>query len=206
MDCSICQETMGIAQFESGVTVDTELPEHKAFRLKCGHAFHTSCLCMSLRSASACPTCGTDQEEEIVIDVTQPMLQLTEAIVIVDKLEVARKEHKVQLMRRNINNAIKQFRYVENSMLRKRKYALEHTGMRAFRREYRETFEHAKNKLQKQFNKLKEIEFSMVLDKIEDADERAEMEKSLKRSAIQDYSVYCLFAGTFGPLKYSFWR
>ena len=197
---------MGIPQFVAGITADTELPEHKSFRLKCGHAFHTSCLCMSLRSASACPMCGTDQEEEIVIDVTQPLLQLTEAIEIVDKLDDARKEHRVQLIRRNVNNAIKQFRYVENSLLRKRKYALEHTGMRAFRREYREQFEHEKNKLQKQFNKLKSIEFSIALEKTTDAEERLTLEKMLKRSAIQDYSVHALFSNSFGPLKYSFWK
>ena len=197
---------MGIPQFELGTTADIDMPEHKSFRLKCGHAFHTACLCMSLRSATACPMCGTGQEEEIVIDVTQPLLQLTEAIEIVNKLDDARKEHRVQLIRRNVNNAIKQFRYVENSLLRKRKYALEHTGMRAFRREYREKFEHAKNKLQKQFNKLKSMEFSIALEKTQDAEERLALENMLKRSAVQDYSVHCLFSGSFGPLKYSFWK
>lgn len=151
--------------------------------------------------------CGTSHaEEEIVIDVSQPLLQLTEAIEIVDKLDEARKEHRVQLIRRNVNRAIKKFRYVENSLLRKRKYALEHTGMRAFRREYRAYFEHEKNKLQKHFNTLKKVEFSIVLEKIQSVEERSALEKMLKRSAIQDYSVYCLFSGSFGPLKYAFWR
>jgi hypothetical protein len=149
--------------------------------------------------------CGTPGEEGEIIDVSQPLLDLTEAIEIVEKLDVARKNHQVQLLRRNVNALIKKFHYMENSLLRKRKYALEHTGMAVFRQEYRHVFEKARRELQREFNKLKKLEFSIVLDSLP-AEERPSIEKSLQRSAIQDYSVYCLFSNTFGPLKFSFWK
>jgi len=150
--------------------------------------------------------CGNHNEETEVIDVTQPLLELSDAIEIVDKLDVARKNHKVQLIRRNVNQLIKKFHYMENSLLRKRKYALEYTGMQSFRRKYRPIFDSARKELQKEFNKLKKLEFSLVLNSIQDPDEKERIEKSLNKSAIQDYSVYCLFSNTFGPLKFSFWK
>ena len=95
---------------------------------------------------------------------------------------------------------------MENSLLRKRKHALEYTGMRVFRRQYRKEFEIAKKDLQKEFNKLKKVEFALVLKSIDDVEEKERVEKLLNKSAIQDYSVYSLFSNTFGPLKFSFWK
>ena len=55
--CLICQESLGphIEAFQKN-TSDTEVSE-TIFRLQCGHAFHTMCLCRSLRHQKGCPTC-----------------------------------------------------------------------------------------------------------------------------------------------------
>jgi len=161
---------------------------------------------MSLRNNSACPTCGLqDSDSTEIIDVTQPLLELTQAIEIVDKLDDARKHWSVQACRRNINQLIKQFRYMENSLLRKRKQALQTTGIAIFRQKYRKEFTVMVKKLQKSYNVLKKLEFHYVLESVEES-EREQLRQSLEKSAIHDYSVYFLFSGVFGPIKHSFWH
>jgi hypothetical protein len=58
-ECPICQSSLEHTQFlpKSGAEAeDIELNENE-FRLACGHAFHTTCLCRSLRTESGCPVC-----------------------------------------------------------------------------------------------------------------------------------------------------
>lgn len=67
MECPICQDSLGCPAFTGKQSEDSEVPlaggssaasgGTTAFRLKCGHAFHSSCLCQALRGSGGCPVC-----------------------------------------------------------------------------------------------------------------------------------------------------
>lgn len=57
-DCPICQCDIGHQAFVApGAGAEDVDLDMMAFRLKCGHGFHTACLCRALRGSSGCPVC-----------------------------------------------------------------------------------------------------------------------------------------------------
>ena len=60
MDCLICIEPMTTKSYISPSPDDDDtVDEHdlKCNRLKCGHAFHSSCIFSSFRAGLGCPVC-----------------------------------------------------------------------------------------------------------------------------------------------------
>ena len=69
--CPICQDPLGhspdgapIHSFQVGPLDDDEEVSDAVFRLKCGHAYHTNCICRSLRNTKACPVCRHEHANE----------------------------------------------------------------------------------------------------------------------------------------------
>lgn len=62
MDCGICLEEMKTSSFivpdpDIGKEDEVDKQDATCIRLKCGHAFHASCICTSFRAGMACPVC-----------------------------------------------------------------------------------------------------------------------------------------------------
>lgn len=199
---------MTVPQYVKECTEDTELENN--FRLKCGHAFHLVCICRSLRNNANCPMCNTGNEQEIILndvqDANEPILNILGAVLVVQKIDEVRKNYKIQMLRRNLNNAIKKYHHFENSLMRKRKFALEHQGLRHFRKTYRHEFEKERKKLQWHFNVLKKEEFDGVLKTADSEEDKRVLQELLHQTFASDYSVYGIYGSQFGPLKFSFWN
>ena len=153
-NCPICKSDLGHLEFEA-ILEDTEISDD-VFRLKCGHAFHNSCLCRALRTENRCPTCRQapeieDTELRLIIgadgllaisqdeDVELPAFNVEEARQVSAAINELRSDFALQKLRRRANIQEKKYRALEQELLFQRSLALKE-AMSQFRSAYRSEF------------------------------------------------------------------
>jgi len=211
MDCPICKCDLGYPEFEA-IEQDTDISED-VFRLKCGHAFHNSCLCRALRTENKCPTCrqGPEREEEelrLIIgadgllaisqdeDITLPSFNVAEARQVSDAINQLRSDFQLQKLRRQANIQEKKYRAIEQELLYQRRAFLKE-AMSQFRSQYRQQFEKQKRVLRNTIKKVR-------LYELERLSQMPEMASVDFRKYI-DFNLDSRVGADFGPLKKRFW-
>lgn len=200
-ECPICKTDMGLPMFEKAtedVCTDT------CIRLRCGHAFHGTCLAMSLRNAhTKCPLCRDDPEEDTA-DV--PFLdELTTRIGEIDasvrqRTYVQTHDTNVQRERRRLNEYEREFNALEERLKHERHVRLSVT-LKDFRKEYRAKFDKVRKRIQRQLTKVRSMEWR-ALDTIYGTDAATNTIAILDASGVYD-SLHRL--GPREALRKSFW-
>lgn len=188
MDCPICHGDLGVEAFDANVSADDEV-KSDVFRLSCGHAFHTGCLCRALRSAdSSCPLCrgptpsaenpsvflsmaadgsmnirwGDDEEEEDA-EESAALTNLVEARILVDSLEKVRKLPHIQHIRWELNQTRTRYRNTEARVMRARSSVLRR-ALQEFRASWQPVFDEDKKELKKALKRLRKAEEKALVD------------------------------------------
>jgi len=210
-NCPICKCDLGHLDFEA-VDQDTEVSED-VFRLKCGHAFHTTCLCHALRVENRCPTCrnGVDsevQELQIVLgpdglltishndDIQLPDFNVDEARQVSSAINSIRSDFQLQKLRRRANIHEKRYRALEQELMFQRSAMLKE-ALSKFRYEYRAIFEKEKRGLRAIIKKVR-------LYEIQKLSEMPEI-SALDYRKYLDFNLDSRVGTDFGPLKTRFW-
>jgi hypothetical protein len=239
--CPICQDSLGLSSegasihsFQAGSFEDDIECSDTTFRLKCGHAYHTNCLCRSLRNTKACPVCRHEHEEtnihsrdildaqfvlnadgtiRLVFDDNDEPAMTPSNTVILNHLQETN-QLLTSLERIRTLPHIQRIRRKANEVLHRygqyEQYLLQErkrrvsTALEVLRRDY-----------QGHFKKI-ERDLRRVLQKVRH-EERAELEKlglsntpellDLMDQCLDEYTVMGQVGrrGQFGPLKRSFW-
>ena len=232
-ECPICQSSLDHAQFvtQSGAE-DTELNEHE-FRLGCGHAFHTTCLCRSLRTESGCPVCRSKKAHNepfsVSVDLEGNMSMvftssaaaaaavedleefsefapdIATATELVNSLDQVRQMRTVQLTRQQVNKQKKEYRKLERELVALRR---EHISgiLDQFKKQHYVRFVQMRSKLKKSLQRLKSVE-RQGLEQIVDSTKLPELLETMQRVSPTEYEVrgHVGNNGNYGPLCKTFW-
>lgn len=231
-ECPICQSSLDHAQFvtQTGAE-DTELNEHE-FRLGCGHAFHTTCLCRSLRTESGCPVCRSkkshDEPFSVSVDLEGNMSMvfmsgasavagedleefsefapdIATATELVNSLDQVRQMRTVQLTRQQVNKQKKEYRKLERELVALRR---EHISgiLDQFKKQHYVRFVQMRSKLKKSLQRLKSVE-RQGLEQIVDPTKLPELLETMQRVSPTEYEVrgHVGNNGNYGPLCKTFW-
>ena len=215
MECQICQTDLGVLNYEPGLTEDIDVSD-SVFRLKCGHAFHTSCVCRSLRRTAACPVCrsGTSSVGEIFVEDgnlmftwngTEDETGTVENVVegnsdaVVAILNLSDKDQRTQKQRAAVNRAIRRYRVHEIQTKRYRR-TLIREALDALRDRFRNEHDKHLRSVRRELAKLRRTEAAVVGP--------ANM-VTLEQSFPNRFEAEIHLGATlddFGPLKHRFWH
>lgn len=165
-ECPICKTSMGVADFEKGTTDDDAGESH--VRLRCGHAFHGTCLALSFRNNAECPVCRDSPFKHMDEALENVMVEVNARVSEIDaslrqRQYVQRHNPKLQRMNRRFHELEKDFQKEVSSLERKRK-ALMAEAIKHFRQDNRNTFEDTRKKLQKQLSKVRSAEWHALCE------------------------------------------
>jgi hypothetical protein len=225
-ECSICQTDMQHLSFvkdhaEDDCDVDT--PDGPpVFRLRCGHAFHTACLCRALRADAGCPLCRhttghtltltIDADGLVVQDTddihTQPELlqDITQATELVTTLMDVRRHRDVQKLREKINKQKQAYRRLEIKLCKERADCID-SCLHNFSERNRATFLQQRAKIQRSLHKLRVAELNVLQCALE-PEKYDSMVATMQRISPDEYTVENTVGngGAFGPLRKTFWK
>lgn len=219
MECPICQSDMQTSSFQKDHADDSE-EGLDAFRLKCGHAFHTACLCRALRTDSGCPVCRHTRMLTVTIDVdgqiaverddadvlTQELTEdITTATDLVNEMIQIRKHTTVQKMRRKINKLKAKYRSAETIMIQDRAGRLD-AMLQDFTAKHYTSFVEERSAIQKALQRLRRTELELLKESV-GPEKYASMVLTMNRISPEEYTVENAVGngGSFGPLRKSFW-
>lgn len=175
-ECSICRTDMEILSFESppeGLSDDICVNE-TCLRLKCGHAYHSSCIALCFRTNSKCPLCRDEPENEwanwlvpnntenfdaLITVSTDRLRQIEDSISTIERIRQT--NSKVQKARAKFNREkLKAFEIIQ-TLESKRKDAL-NGAIAKFRKEHRMTWEKTRRTLQRNISKIRKLEYEAM--------------------------------------------
>lgn len=228
-ECPICQSNLESIHYvmPNGDSLDTELNVHE-FRLACGHAYHTTCLCRALRGESGCPVCRskkkTDEpftvnvdlegnmsmvfmanENEELEDITEFAPDIAHATELVNSLDQVRQMRTVQLTRQQVNKHKKEYRKLERELMSLRQQHISGI-LEEFKKQNYVRFVQMRTKLKKSLQRLKMVE-RRGLEQIVDSDKLPELLDTMQRVSPTEYEVrgHVGNNGNYGPLCKTFW-
>ncbi len=158
---------MGVKAYEKVPTASDDAGDTHV-RLRCGHAFHGTCLALSFRNTAECPVCR-DSPHKVMENAFETVLfEVNTRVSEVDaslrqRFYIQRHNPKVQKLNARFNALEKDFQKEVSSLEKKRK-ALVARAIKTFRQENRNTFEDTKKKLQKQLSKLRSAEWHALCE------------------------------------------
>ena len=140
MDCSICIEPMTTKVYiqpneDCEDKVDDQ--DHTCNRLKCGHAFHSSCIFASFRAGLGCPLCRESQKEEQFndFDATDPIISRLDQ----ERTKIRINSKTVRLLRRDLNLKLRKYRLLAEHLRKERRLCLS-KALREFRLKHKSEF------------------------------------------------------------------
>ena len=178
-ECAICRTDMEILSFETPPEdlSDDICVNETCLRLKCGHAFHSSCIALSFRNTAKCPLCRDEPDETwlpldanneilnwsnfdaLVTVSTDRLREIEDSISIIERVRQC--NAKVQKARAQFNREkVKAFELVQR-LEAKRKDAL-NGAIANFRRENRLTWERTRKTLQRNMRKIRKVEYEAM--------------------------------------------
>jgi hypothetical protein len=183
---------MGVADFVKGTTEDDAGESH--VRLRCGHAFHGTCLALSFRNTAECPLCRDSPFHQMDETLENVMVQVNTRVSEIDaslrqRVYVQRHNPKLQRMNRRFNELTTDFQKEVSDLERKRK-ALMAEAIKRFRQDNRNTFEDTRKKLQKQLTKVRSAEWHALCEIYGETEAKKTLELLDAGGA---YSVHHLF-------------
>lgn len=201
-DCAVCQCDMGVVQYCPSEADKTE--SDSVVRLRCGHAFHGTCVALSLRSTGGCPMCRdktVDNEGAVEISLSDLYESFRDVSSALDVVQTTRTRKEVQQERKELNRCRKAFHEKISSMQTHRKRLLR-DALSDFRRTHRDAFERTKHKYQIALSNVRGAEYRAMADLYGD-DVALDTLASLDSSGV--YSVRHAHADS-PPFRNSFWK
>jgi tRNA U54 and U55 pseudouridine synthase Pus10 len=195
--CAVCQTDMTIPAFESA-TWDTSTETE--IRLKCGHAFHATCIALSFRNNSECPVCrdNVDNMHSILENIYSSINELDTGLV--SLRYVQGRDRAVQEARRDMKKVRKQF--VEYATLvrqeKKRRVSEALKEMQSYRNEMQRRYK----RFQASVSEVRNVEYNAMKTEL-GQDAAVETLEVLDRAGM--YSVRHFFPDE-EVLKTSFWK
>ena len=214
-DCPVCQCGLGTQTFTQVTGEDSDVSAD-VFRLKCGHAFHNTCLCRALRVENSCPVCreSTANEPDFTIvingatiridafdDVVQTEIDLETTREVSDILEKIRNKQKFQNMRAKLNDTKLRYRKIEAKIMKYRASVMR-SALDDLRITYQSEYEGIKKQLRRQCRHLK----TETLKAAEFVEMSAETKSILPDYLNLNIEDFVDNKDTFGPLKHRFWH
>lgn len=137
-------------------------------RLKCGHAFHGTCVALAFRNAPECPVCRDSphkQFEEAFENVIQEInARVSEVDASLLQTQYIQSHHpKVQNARRLFNLAKADFQK-EIKDLETKRHALLAKVLKDFRQDTRDKFQDTQKKVQRQLTKVRSAEWHALCE------------------------------------------
>lgn len=226
-ECPICQTDMGHPSFQSGCSEDTDVGP-TVFRLKCGHAFHTGCICRSLRTDTACPVCragsspsalqlivGPDGTMQLLLadddstagdeDGSDDGSMSANIMAMARHLQTVMRLPRIQQERARTNAMLKAYRMLHEHLQHKRAQVVQ-SALAALRLEDRPQYDATKRALARQLRHLQRAE-EAELAKLLVADGHTPDHARAQVNAYGGlrYDVDAVLPDGFGPHKRSFW-
>ena len=203
--CSICRCPMSVKNYEPCAS-DEVIDD--CIRFKCGHAFHTGCACLNLRVTDKCPMCRSsdtveveingqtlnlteDLQEEIDNLINGPLME--DSLRASELLERAGKSPKVQLARKRVNKAIREFRLLDQTLKYERSQEIRR-ALNKFKQEKHAGFIHSFNNVKLCLKRLK----------TEESIETERLEPTVDIAAFVSYNVKDVLNST--TLSKKFWN
>lgn len=179
-ECAICRTDMDTLAFEPQKDMEDDVAiTETCMRLKCGHAFHSSCIALAFRANVKCPMCRDNPEEEdnenSFLQLLPPNMDNFQALVAVSREELNQIEssitcveqirqtnYQVQRARAKFNKEkLKAFQTIQK-LESERKLAL-NKAMNVFRKEHRVEWERLRRHLQRQVTKIRKLEYDAMV-------------------------------------------
>jgi DNA repair exonuclease SbcCD ATPase subunit len=156
---------MGVVAYEK-VSSDDAGDTH--VRLRCGHAFHGTCLAMSFRNNAECPVCRDSPYKHLDETLETVLLEVNARTQEIDttlrqRSYIQRHNPKLQKLNARYNALEKDFQK-EVSALEKKRKALVAKAIKTFREDNRDSFEDTKKKLQKHLTKIRSAEWHALCE------------------------------------------
>lgn len=203
-ECPVCHDSMGSSKAYTAAAEDGE-ESSDVFRLKCGHAFHTACLCHSLRMDTGCPLCRSTASEVEGLLEDEPTEVLTLEVangVLADvtrAVMTASERTDIQRARARVHRRLRTYRQMERQLCTRRA-ALIKGALAQFRAEEYQSFRRGCVKLKRELRSLWQLE-------------REATGQIIGPSAVDaiesifgtGYALESWAPSAFGPLRPRFW-
>lgn len=196
-ECPVCQAEMTIPAFEAAscdTSTETEI------RLKCGHAFHATCIALSFRNSSECPVCrdSGDTMQSILENIYSSLTELDAGLLSVRTVQS--KDKSVQEARREMKRVRKQF--VDYATLVRKEKKRRVKEVLAEMESYRNEMDRRYSRLQASVSRVRSFEYNAMKTQFGE-DVATETLGVLDRAGM--YSVRHFFPDE-EVLKTSFWK
>lgn len=173
--CSICIEEMKCESFTAAGEDDIiDSADPSAMRLKCGHAYHVSCIMAGFRASGVhCPTCGppkrtmNDLVQEVMIlvneDEDEEDHQADQDYVLAELVRehVRKRNRNVKEARKHYKKSVKNYNVYARSLVSERN-TLVRSALDKFRKEKKKEFTKQVQAVKRALNMVKEAERTAI--------------------------------------------
>ena len=211
MTCAICIEDMKCSAFTQPSEDDrVDEDDATALRLKCGHAFHASCILQAFRSGISCPTCGSSPRNlnDILQEAVDAVQESDQQWLAADLLreQVRRTNPEVKRVRTFLNKSRKKYNVLVQDLVATRSRIVK-SALLDFRKTRKADHCNQVQSLQRSLDIVRDAETKAMIDSGDLTEEaiRAFMEQYGEN----DYRVECVFEAPDmnqpDPLDRAFW-
>jgi DNA repair exonuclease SbcCD ATPase subunit len=181
-----------------------------ALRLKCGHAFHASCILQAFRSGISCPTCGSTLRNlnDILQEAVDAVQESDQQWLAADLLreQVRRTNPEVKRVRNYLNKSRKKYNILVQDLVSSRSRIVK-SALLDFRKTRKADHSNQVQHLQRSLDIVREAETKAM---IEPGDISEDSVKAfMEQYGENDYRVECVFEAPDmnqpDPLDRSFW-
>lgn len=209
MDCGICIETMKTESFVSPTNKDDaddliDLKDKECIRLRCGHAFHASCILCALRSGAGCPTCREgpsryNYDEEFYLEEDSALVQRLDAEISL----IRSRSQRVRKARHTLNRHGKEYRILCDKLRWERNACIK-KALVNFRLKNRALYVESAEEVRNSLANVKNIEFKELASKAT-SEELEEYSNSIDDYVAKEY-MRCNDVTAMDPISRKFWR
>lgn len=214
MDCPICRTDMNVVTYEENTT-GTDIPLNETVvRLECGHAFHSTCIALSLRQGISCPLCRSqpkdwniilarpleetlDEENEIIRLSTNFIEEIEADTLHLDNIRMHAPN--VQYARKQFNKQKKKYNAFVQELIKERKGCITE-ALTEFREHHKHRYDQEERKLQEKIRYVQNAEYKALCDQY--GNEKAQQ---IVRRYPYMYNIHSIM-GQPEPMRRKFWR
>lgn len=212
MDCPICRTDMNVVAYEENSTGNDIPLNETTVRLECGHAFHSTCIALSLRQGLSCPLCRSQPRDWNIIlarplefEENTEIVQLSNDLIHEIESDTANLDDirmhapNVQYARKQFNKQKKKYNKYVQALVQERKDCLTE-ALTEFREHHKRCYDEEERKLQQKIRYVQNAEYKALYDK--HGPEKAQ--QILQRYPYM-YNIHSIM-GQPEPMRRKFWR
>lgn len=205
MSCAVCQNEITTETYEKNECDKIDSKDPSCLRLKCGHAFHATCVLETFRNGFGCPICReslrNEEEPELL-----PLFEEDETITRMDlqRNRLRSTNKKIRKARRELKKSTKEYKILCESLKTKRAAVIK-TALKDFKKEQFKEYKKLKLTVAKHLTEVKNLELNELAKRNSESD----VENYTSFAIEFDYSLYehlrCLDFFAEDPLSRKFW-